>query len=380
MTNQEPIPPPTGVIAKLLSEGYRFNFFQAVRLMEMWDSNGEPVGHDSVPHDEIVRFTSLASLNFPASQIDQIVARRDPEHPARMTVTFMGLTGPVSALPQHYTEIVIERLANKDHTLHEFLDLFNHRLVSLFYRAWSKYQFWILGERALQQERIAIREGTDTHRSFVIDHRPKLDPLGQILLNIVGMGNPASRYHLHERTLLQPRTDIPDQAWRFYSGLLSSRHRPAKGLEAILIDHFRWPVSLQPLCGRWLQLERADRTRLVRGGNTKLGQETVAGQKVWEVQGKFRLRIGPLNYDQFCSLLPIGAAHKPLSQMTRFYAGQHLDFDLDLHLLTSEIPVLRCGDKKGIGPRLGWNTWLKSRQFSSNDASVKLRPYDDRPD
>ncbi|WP_010585391.1 type VI secretion system baseplate subunit TssG [Schlesneria paludicola] len=369
---------PTGVIALLLSEGYRFNFFQAVRLMERWQSSFEPVGHDSVPHREVVRFSSYASLEFPASQIRNIDQRKDLSHPARMVVTFMGLTGPVSALPQHYTEIVVERLQRKDHALLEFLDLFNHRLVSLFYRAWEKYQFWILSERALQQEQIAVQLGREQHRSFVVDQRPKLDPIGQILLSLAGLGSPATRYSLPERDRLEPRTEVPDQTWRFYAGLLSHRHRPACGLESILSDHFAWSVKVRPLSGRWLQLENDDRTRLQRGWNTKLGQETVAGKKVWEAQGKFRLQIGPLDYEQFCSLLPIGAAHRPLVQISRMYAGQHLDFDLDLQLRTSEIPKLRCGEKSGIGARLGWNTWLNTRQFQTTLASVKLRSYDDR--
>lgn len=370
----------SSVIGQLLSEGYRFNFFQAVRLLELWEAERAPVGHDAAPQQEVVRFGSHASVEFPASQIDDIAAARDETHPARMTVNFFGLIGPVSALPQHYTEIVLERLARKDRVLLEFLDLFNHRLISLFYRAWEKYQFWIMGERAIHQDRRAAQAGPEALRSFVLDQRPQLDPIGQILLSLSGLGSPATRYVLPHRDKLEPRTEIADQTWRFYAGLLSHRHRPAINLEAMLADHFAWSVRVRPLCGRWLQLERADRTRLTRGWNTRLGMETVAGQKVWEAQGKFRLQIGPLNYDQFCSLLPIGSAHRPFTQLTRFYAGLHLDFDLELQLRTIEIPALHCGDKGGIGPRLGWNTWLKARTFTTAIASVMLRPYDDDDD
>jgi type VI secretion system protein ImpH len=370
----------SGVFKQLLSEGYRFNFFQAVRLMEMREPNANPVGHDTPPQKEVVRFGALPSIEFPASPIFDVAEKRDEDHPSRMTVTFFGLFGPIGALPLHYSEMVIERIARKDRALLDFLDLFNHRLISLFYRAWEKYQFWMKSERALRQEILEIQRGTEHFRGFVLDQRPKLDPLGQILLSLVGLGDPATRYSVPHREYLQPRTEISDQTWRFYSGLLSHRNRPASGLQAMLADHFGWPVSVRPLCGRWLQLESADRTRLKRGGNTKLGLETVAGQKVWDVQGKFRLRLGPLNYEQFCSLLPIGNAHRSYVQMTRFYAGQHLDFDFELQLRTAEIPTLRCGDKKGIGARLGWNSWLRTREFSTDVASVMLRPFDDRPE
>ncbi|HTN02308.1 MAG TPA: type VI secretion system baseplate subunit TssG [Planctomycetaceae bacterium] len=365
--------PDSGVIGQLLSDGHRFNFFQAVRLLTLCESDREPVGHDSVPQEEVVRFGAHASIEFPASQIDDISRHSDPNRPPKMSVNFFGLATPLSALPQHYTEIVLERLARKDRALLDFLDLFNHRLLSLFYRAWEKYHFWIASEHALLREQTARVAGGEAFRAFVLNERPQLDPVGQILLCLTGLGNPASRYVMSERDRLEPRTTIPDQTWRFYAGLLSQRHRPAISLELMLNDHFGWPVRVQSLVGRWLHLESADRTRLSRGGNTRLGQETVAGQKVWEVQGRFRLRIGPLDYAQFCSLLPIGEAHEPLTQLTRFYAGQHLDFDLELQLRTAEIPPLRCGDRTGFGARLGWNTWLPAGRRTEDSVSVVLR-------
>ncbi len=367
----------SGVIGQLLKEPYRFDFFQAVRLLEMLDPDRAPVGHDALPEREVVRFGAHASLDFPASQIHDITTNPVESRPLYMSVAFFGLTGPLGALPRHYTEIVIERLREKDRTLLEFFDLFNHRLLSLFYRAWEKYQFWICSERAWIQERAIAQTGEEHLRSFVLQERRLLDPVGQILLDLAGLGTPATRYVLTQRDRLESRTGIHDQSWRFYAGLLSQRHRPAISLEGMLCDYFGFTVRVNSLCGRWLQLEDQDRTRLVRGWNTALGKETVAGRKVWEVQSKFRLRIGPVNYQQFCSLLPIGTAHHPLVQLTRFYAGEFLDFDLDAHLLSSEVPELRCGDRQGIGPRLGWNTWLKTRGFTTPTVSVVLPPCDD---
>lgn len=375
--SQPDTPPVTGIIRQLLSEGYRFSFFQAVRLLERWNADREPVGHDAAPDQEVVRFGTHVSSEFPASQIYDVANGAGEDSPPRMTVTFLGMAGSMGALPNHYTEIILERLAVKDRSLLEFLNLFNHRLLSLFYRSWEKYQFWIYGERTLHLERQAAQAGPEQIRAFVVDDRPRLDPLGEILLNLSGLGNPALRYLLAQRDRLEPRTEIADRTFRFYAGLLSHRHRPAVSLEAILADYFGWPVQVQSLCGRWLQLEASDRTRLTRGWNTRLGSETVAGSKVWEVQGKFRIRLGPLDYVQFCGLLPIGSAHRPLVQLSRLYAGMHLDFDLELQLRADEIPPLRCGDRAGIGPRLGWNTWLQSRKRAEPSVAVALRPYDD---
>ena len=135
------------VKALLFEEGYRFRFFQAVRLLGRVYPGRQPVGRDASPTDEAVRFRSRATLEFPASDIQEISPPQDGS-PAQMLVNFMGLTGPSGALPQHYTELVLERMRVKDHALRDFLDLFNHRMLSLFYRAWEKYRFLLPYERA----------------------------------------------------------------------------------------------------------------------------------------------------------------------------------------------------------------------------------------
>ncbi len=365
--------PPGSVLAELWEEGYRFNFFQAVRILERAGSDRAAVGRDAAPHLEVVRFEAHPSLAFPASQIyDASPPAPDEDRPARLIVTFFGMFGPLGALPQHYTGMIIDRLAHKDRVLLDFLNLFNHRLLSHFYRAWEKYQFWISAERALHRERQAEQFSSERLRSFVLEDRPRLDPIGQVLLSLTGLGDPATRYRLRTSESLDPRSQISDQTWRFYAGHFSQRRRCAVGLEQILEHHFGEQVRLQSLCGRWLPLEPSDRTRLVPQGNTQLGRETVIGSKVWEVQGKFRLRIGPLRYADFCHFLPIGTAHQPLGELTRFYVGMQFDFDIELQLLKEEVPPLQCGDSTGIGPRLGWNTWLKTRGFPGKTVSVVI--------
>jgi type VI secretion system protein ImpH len=159
-----------------------FDFFQAVRLLVRMGERGVlpgeersakgpestkrmPPGHDFAPQEEAVRFRSIASHAFGATEIVRIARPRDtilPEGsdaagevpharaidgPLEMFVTFMGLMGPSGVLPQHYTTQIIERFKSKDYALADFLDLFNHRIVSLFYRAWEKYRFPIGFER-----------------------------------------------------------------------------------------------------------------------------------------------------------------------------------------------------------------------------------------
>src|SRR5712691_8081671 len=132
---------------QLLDEAYRFEFFQAVRLLERMSPSRQRVGASGPPAEEIVRFRTLPSLAFPPSQIHEVRDTGGRDAPPEMTVAFLGLTGPLGLLPHPYTELLIDRVRHEDRTLWDFLDVFNHRLISFFYRAWEKYRFPIAYER-----------------------------------------------------------------------------------------------------------------------------------------------------------------------------------------------------------------------------------------
>jgi type VI secretion system protein ImpH len=134
----------------LAQEPYCFDFFQAVRLLERSFPNRLGVGRDSNPKQEVTRFHNHISLNFPPSEINKIVFSPEDssiEHPSKMFVRFMGMAGINGVLPLPYTELLIERRRYKDQTLADFLDIFNHRMLSLFYRAWEKYRFPVIYEK-----------------------------------------------------------------------------------------------------------------------------------------------------------------------------------------------------------------------------------------
>ena len=217
---------------RLAREPYEFSFFQAVRVLERLHSNRAAVGQDAPPKDEVVRFRAHQSVEFPASEIQDFQEANDGE-PSRMTVTFLGMTGTSGALPRVYTELVLARARQKDTTFRDFLDLFNHRLTSLFYRAWEKYRFWIGYERAEQ-----IRQRPDWQsplriRDFAISERPRVDLFSEVLLNLSGLGSPALRYQVRNREQLVNRRRIEDETLRYYAGHFSQQRRSAMGLESM---------------------------------------------------------------------------------------------------------------------------------------------------
>ncbi len=345
------------VARRLFAEGHAFDFFQAVRLLGRLLPGRRPVGREAPPDAEVVRFRTLASLNFPASTVHEVLPAAGGKPPV-LRVTFLGLTGPTGVLPSHYTELLmrLEREAKgpEKRALADWLDLFNHRLIALFYRAWEKYRFPLAYERG---------EAT----------RAEPDPFTQGVFSLVGLGMPGLRGRLRvsappdvpgggERVLAR----VEDLALLYYAGLLAHRPRTAAGLEALLGDYFGLPVCVRQLQEQWLILEPASQSRLGEAGRSEVGTTLVVGERVWDAQSKFRVRLGPLRYREFLAFLPDRTAVAErkaffvLAHLVRLYAGPELDFDVQLVLSAAEVPACRLAEGERPGPRLGWNTWVGS--------------------
>ncbi len=336
----------TSVAQELHEHPYRFNFFQAVRLLEaMHHENAQhdaawgsyPVGHDYASNKETVIFKPEPSLQFPSSQITKLTQRRlakGEQKTAEMLITFMGLTGPAGVLPTHYTRLMMRQDQTRDHAMRDFLDLFNHRIISFFFRAWRKYRLYMDFESTRREQR-------------------KDDDLTRILRSYVGLQTHG----------LQQRTDVPDDALLFYAGLFSRKIRSAVGLEEMLSEYFQVPVVLKPLQNRMLalhdsQCSQLPQAGLMQGQFNRLGVDTVLSSRVHNSQNRFRLTVGPLSTEQFSDFLPDGSALKPMIAMTQMYVGTEFDFDIQL-ILAKERVAVNCLGVKG-GPRLSWDSWLRS--------------------
>lgn len=347
----------------LKREPFRFHFFQAVRVLERLLPKRAAVGRDASPSEEVVRFKAHQSVEFPASEIQSFEPPADEESPAKLTATFLGMTGSSGALPRPYTELVLARGRQKDTTLRDFLDLFNHRLLSLFYRAWEKYRFWIGYERAEQTRQREEWQDPQKVCEFELHERPRQDLFSDMLLNLSGMGSPALRYRINDHDRLTSRRCFEDETLRYYAGLLSQQRRSAMGLESLLEDFFGVPVRVQQLFGQWLRLDREYQTQLVSNGNVELGVTAIVGERLWDTQSKFRICIGPLTYEQFRKFLPTGSAHQPLAHLARLYAGQEFDIDMQLILMAREVPPCQLGASTQSGTQLGYDMWSRLGEF-----------------
>ncbi len=323
----------------LETEPFRFHFFQAVRLLERISPERESVGQFVHPDREVARFAANQSTAFPASEVQSLVAAEDK--PPRMTVNFMGLTGPLGLLALYYTEYIMQRMRNKDHALRDFLDIFNHRAISLFYQGWKKYRFGVAYERG------------------------ERDPLSKQLLALIGLGT----------AHLEQRQKVEDESLVYYAGLFAQQPRSAAALQQVLADYFDVPVEVEQFAGAWYRLDRNSQSWLNESGRYTevLGFGTVLGDEVWDQQSVVRLKFGPLTLAQYLEFLPTGSAWEPLRALVKFYFNEQLDFEVQLILKREETPGCELGSEGQDAPRLGWVTWAKTAGMGRDPGDTILR-------
>lgn len=328
------------VFQELLAEQpFCWQFFQAVRLLARIDPAHAGVGNFVQPSMEVVRFAARPSAEFPASEIHSL--KFGESSPPIMTVNFMGLTGPTGILPLVYTELVMDRVRNKDHALRELLDVFNHRMISLFYKAWEKHKFPVPYER----------EGVDAVSSF--------------LKSFLGLGTPG----------LSDRQEVSDRSLIYYAGLLAHRPRSAQALQQLLADYFEVPVEVQQFCGSWYKLDRASQTKLIDTPleSARLGSGAVVGDEIWDLHAGVRLRFGPLSRSQYVEFLPGNPGYQALRALLKFYANEEYAFELQLVLKREETPPCELGKDSADGSRLGWLTWANTSGVDRDPADTLLQ-------
>jgi type VI secretion system protein ImpH len=350
------------ILEDLFADPWGYQFFQAVRLLQSGLPGRAPVGGFADPRAESVRFESRNSVAFPASEIAALEAGRAPGDPARMTVNFMGLTGPQGVLPLVYSNYVSERVRAGDSALKDFFGIFEHRAISLFYKAWARAHASV-GAASQTREAPPQRE---------TDRDVPADWLTRHLLDLVGLGTPG----------VQDRLPMPDTVLLFYSGLLSLPTRPAAALEQLIRDYFGVRAEVHQFVGAWYPLERWTQCEIGEpdSESAQLGHGAVAGDETWDQQSRVRITLGPLSRRQYDSFLPGGNAHEPLRAVTRFFGDDQFDFEVQLVLARDEVPGVRLGMEGVDAAPLGWSTWLRTTmpEHDPADAVFTLQERDGR--
>lgn len=328
---------PNSVIEELAKRPFAFDFYRAARLLQAQFLNCPRFGYSQSLGQDPVRFAQKPSLAFAPSTIAGVTA--GAQQPAtRIWENFFGLFGPNGPLPLSLTEYAREReLHFGDRTFAAFLNIFHHRLITFFFRAWAD-----------SQKTVDLERPADQHFACYVG-------------SVFGLG----------QAPLQNRDTVPDHSKLYFAGRLAPQTRNAEGLAAILGDFFGVKTELQTFVGRWLKLPADSCCRLGESPATgSVGVSTLLGARIWECQLNCRIRMGPMALRDLERLLPCGQSFKRLQQWVLNYVGDEVFWDLQLVLLHEEVPETHLGQYG----RLGWTTWLKTKPFVRDAEDLVVIP------
>ncbi len=331
------------VIDGVLERPWDYDFFGALRRIESSRPDLPRLGTSRALRQDPVRFGQYLSLGFATSALEQ--PHLDRQRGTKLMVRFTGLTGPNGPLPLRYTDFIRNRLrgfqdpdvrgpreeeasasgtsSGRDSTLTEFIDIFHHRTISLFYRAWAVAQKTVDLDRTEDRtfaEWIACTFGTGLPEMENLDAVPGLHRLP-------------------------------------FAGHLSCQTRHAAGLRGLLSDYFSTDVEVFSFAGQWIDIPHAQQCRLGESRDTGLlGTTCVVGSKLWDRRMKCSLRLGPMTAAQFELFLPGGLCHARLHAWMKFYTRSELYWEAAIVLRKEDVPKTKLGSTG----RLGYTTWLVS--------------------
>ena len=329
------------LLEELRREPYKFDFYQAIRLVECGHRNKGRFGYSLTPSKDPIRLGQLPSLQFAPSTIAAYNTNDSENDIEALKVYFFGVFGPNGPLPLHLTEYARNRIhAARDVTFTEFMDLFHHRLLSLFYRAWA-----------------------DKEPTVQLD-RPENDRFRFFIGSLAGLAE-------HSQ---QQRDEIADFTKLSFAAHLGSQTKHANGLIAILNAYFQMPFGIKEFIGEWLAIPQDSLCYLDPDHKTgQLGMTATIGSRSWQCMHKFRIVAGPLNLNQFESLLPDGKRITAFCSLVKNYMGFEFAWDINLILKKEAVPTVQLG-KFG---QLGWSSWLftENRHEDANDLFIDMENY-----
>lgn len=312
---------PDVALTPLMHGARRYEFFQLVELLHRHhgdDLEQRPGG--SVPSLPRVRYRASASLGFPGSDVLTLAMNESGQY--EMEVSFLGLQGAQSPLPSYYLEALAHESAHQEGAAGDFLDFFNHRLLTLMHRNWRKYRHY-------------VRYQDDAKDGF-----------SAAIFALVGLAD----------SELRGETPINWSKMLAYAGLLAGRSRSPDVVSGIVGHCFDLDqVEVDEWIMRWVDIPDDQRSRTGLAGMT-LGEDVVAGERVADVKGKFALCLRGLSLSRFRDFLPDGEEHQPLKTLVSFVLREPLAYDLELELLPSAVKPMRLGEAGSC--QLGWTTFV----------------------
>lgn len=323
--------------SQLYNQTYEFEFSQAVRILEALKPGCDPFGETENPGNEAMQVKSRLTLSVSSSDLYSLKPPQGFDNRPILTVNFLGIAGIQGPLPMPYTEMILDRLRHKDTSSRDFLDIFNHRLVGMWYRIQKKF---VLGIDQIS---------------------PEATVAGKTFLDLLGLNSHYLRHKLK----------VTDRSLLGFTPLFWQRNRSTAGLHQLLKNYFKTEIRIEEFQGKWRKAISEDWSLIGQTGQyNALGKTAVLGKKSWDQTAGIKIFLKELKWKDYLTHLPGQHGHATISSLTQFYAGVEKTFTFWAAVNQKEIPpsILKAGF------RLGQTTWItrgKGKGFTKSPV-VKL--------
>ena len=316
------------------------NFYRFCQLLEQMYADEPVLGRYETPAADPLRFAPSIDMSFPAGELNYIERAPYVNRPTTVRTRFLGLYGVDCALPLGLLDNIIRREENYQ-AMTDFLDIFNHRIITQFYRIWLKYHY---------------------PASFLSGGK---DPISQCLLGLTGLGVKGAAEQI----------GAPSSRFLALLGLITQKTRTAEGimgLVRVLVDDAKVVVNeFYPI---WQSIDNPAKL----GSKEQLGLNgsAVLGSRFRECNQTIHIAITPQHKEQIVDLLPGGQLHHDLLALLRAYLGYQVDAKMTLYIQRHFLPLSRLTSKNSrLGQTASFTKISENGGITQDEVAVNIGHY-----
>lgn len=293
------------------------SLYRFCQLLENASPHSHLLGSTENPADDPVRFRPDPGMGFPVSELKVIeISEAGSPAPPTVRTKLLGLYGVDSPLPTAYLDDIAQRREGHE-AVEAFLDIFNHRIFTQFYRIWRKYSYPATFEAG------------------------GADATSQCLLGLIGLGISGCA----------DRIATPISRLLALLGVMRLPTRTTEGVVA-LVQLIACDTQVQIARHSLKKIPLSHPATLCVSRPVMLSQGTPLGPVGWDVNSELLLTLRTDDRGEALEWFPGGRLHLDLMALLRAYLGWRCTVKIQLCLPVRVLPAAALGAEN---LRLGMN-------------------------
>lgn len=314
------------------------DFYFLLRLIETLRNDLPRIGFAKTPDKEAVRLGQKPYLHFPSTSIASITGGKGVNQDSVLIlVYFLGMLGTNGPMPLDVTSYIYQRAIHEyDASSSRFLDIINHRIISLYYRAFAQNEIAISFDR-------------------------KDDPIRELIKSLTGQ-------------ITRKNSVLPAYTIESLSPFLSCRARSKDGLVCMLQNFFNLPIKVNDFKEKVQTIPKDLRLKLSDSNNAILGVSTQLGAHYYSRTKSISIEIGPMSFTDSFEFMPKRKMFLQLCELVNLYIKKILEIDLVIKIKANTIEKTKLNGFFALGQSVHLLTHQPSeesvKEISINVSSI----------